>query len=177
MTIGGLRKRKGLKDDQHPVNLKLAMEITRRKARRLLDAAADFQSILAALLLLERLPNGRYPNRNPAQAAWLLPMVEAVRQTVITIATDREIDVVTTNSDGSPARRAFLLSRLGPGSVETILDPGIDVVTQRLAGPDGLESWDTARQDASNRSGFGASLPFDISTFPLMVSSYSGWAS
>ena len=124
MTIGGLRKRKGLKDDQHPVNLKLAMEITRRKARRLLDAAADFQSILAALLLLERLPNGRYPNRNPAQAAWLLPMVEAVRQTVITIATDREIDVVTTNSDGSPARRAFLLSRLGPGSVETILDPG-----------------------------------------------------
>ena len=74
--------------------------------------AADFQSILAALLLLERLPNGRYPNRNPAQGAWLLPMVEAVRQTVITIATDREIDVVTTNSDGSPARRAFLLSRL-----------------------------------------------------------------
>ena len=110
-----------------------------QEARRLLDAAAgpmlaaDFQSILAALLLLERLPNGRYPNRNPAQAAWLLPMVEAVRQTVITIATDREIDVVTTNSDGSPARRAFLLSRLGPGSVETILDPGIDVVTQRPA--------------------------------------------
>ena len=43
-----------------------------QEARRLLDAAAgpmlaaDFQSILAALLLLERLPNGRYPNRNPA---------------------------------------------------------------------------------------------------------------
>ena len=33
LTIGGLRKRKGLKDDRHPVNLKLAMEITRRKAR------------------------------------------------------------------------------------------------------------------------------------------------
>ena len=33
LTIGGLRKRKGLKDDQHPVNLKLAMEITRKKAR------------------------------------------------------------------------------------------------------------------------------------------------
>ena len=33
LTIGGLRKKKGLKDDQHPVNLKLAMEITRRKAR------------------------------------------------------------------------------------------------------------------------------------------------
>ena len=103
--------------------------------------AADFQSILAALELLERLPNGRYPNRNPAQAAWLLPMTEAIRQTIITIAAEREIDVVATNSDGSPERRGFLLSRLGPGAVETILDPGIDVVTQRLA-VDGVLSED-----------------------------------
>ena len=95
--------------------------------------AADFQAILAALTLLERLPNGRYPNRNPAQAAWLLPLTEAIRQTVITIATEREIGVVATNSDGSPERRAFLLSRLGPGAVETIIDPGISVVTDRLA--------------------------------------------
>ena len=102
--------------------------------------AADFQSILAALLLLERQPDGRYPQRNPAQAPWLLPMVEAVRQTVITIAVDRDIDVVTTNSDGSPERRGFLLSRLGPGVGETIIDPGIDVVTQRLAGPGGVLS-------------------------------------
>ena len=104
--------------------------------------AADFQAILAALLLLERLPNGRYPNRNPAQAAWLLPMAEAIRQTVITIATDREIDVVATNSDGSPERRGFLLSRLGPGATERVIDPGISVVTERLAGPDGVLSDD-----------------------------------
>ena len=95
--------------------------------------AADFQAILAALLLLERLPNGRYPNRNPAQAAWLLPLTEATRQTVITIAVDREIDVVATNSDGSPERRAFLLGRLGPGAVERVIDPGISVVTERLS--------------------------------------------
>ena len=113
-------------------------------ARRLLDAAAgqpmlaaDFQALLAAQLLLERQPDGRYPNRNPAQAAWLLPMAEAIRQTVITIATAREIDVVATNSDGSPERRAFLLSRLGPGATETILDPGFDIITQRLSRPDG----------------------------------------
>ena len=104
--------------------------------------AADFQSILAALLLLERLPNGRYPNRNPAQAGWLLPMAEAIRQTIITIATDREIEVVANNSDGSPPRRAFLLSRLGPGAVERVIDPGISVVTERLAGPDGVLSED-----------------------------------
>ena len=115
-----------------------------QEARRLLQAAAgpmvaaDFQTILAALTLLERDPlTGRYPERNPAQAAWLLPMTEAVRQTVITFAKEAEIDVVATSSDGAPARRAHLLERLGPGSVERILDPGIDVVTARLSGPDG----------------------------------------
>ena len=108
-------------------------------ARGLLDEAigpmvvADFQSLLAALTLLERLPNGRYPERNPRDAAWLLPMTEYLRQTVITIAAEREIDVVATNSDGSPERRAFLLGRLGPGATERILDPGIDVVTERLS--------------------------------------------
>ena len=102
--------------------------------------AADFQSILAALLLLERLPNGRYPERVAGQAAWLLPLVEAIRQTVITFAAEREIDVVATNSDGSPERRAYLLGRLGPGSVERIIDPGFDVVTQRLSDTDGTMS-------------------------------------
>ena len=110
-----------------------------QQAREILSAAisplvaADFQAILAALLLLERLPNGRYPNRNPAQAAWLLPLTEAVRQTIITFAKEREIEVVTTNSDGSPDRRGFLLGRLGPGATETVLDPGINVVTERLS--------------------------------------------
>ena len=33
LTIGGLRRENGVKDDQHPVNLKFAMELTRRKAR------------------------------------------------------------------------------------------------------------------------------------------------
>ena len=100
--------------------------------------AADFQSILAALTLLERLPNGRYPERLESQAAWLLPLVESVRQTVITFAEERGIDVVATNSDGSQVRRAYLLSRLGAGARELVVDPGLDVVTARLSGPDGL---------------------------------------
>ena len=109
------------------------------EARRVLEAAtepmvaADFQTILAALRLLERGPNGRYPNRIGAEASWLLPMTEAIRQTIITIAVDREIDVVATNSDGSPERRAYLLGRLGPGAVERVIDPGISVVTERLS--------------------------------------------
>ena len=47
------------------------------------------------------------------------------------------IDVIATNSDGSPARRAALLSRLGPGATETVIDPGFDIVTERLSNPDG----------------------------------------
>ena len=93
-----------------------------QEARRLLESAtapmvaADFQALLVALLLLERDPvTGRYPRRLASQAPWLLPLVESLRQTVITFARDREIEIVATNSDGLPARRAYLLSRLGSG--------------------------------------------------------------
>ena len=59
------------------------------EARRLLEAStepmvvADFQSILAALTLLERQPDGRYPPRRDSQSPWLLPLTEYVRQAVI----------------------------------------------------------------------------------------------
>ena len=96
--------------------------------------ASDFQSILAGLLLLQRTEDGRYPPRNPLQDPWLLPLTEAIRQTAITFAKEADIAVVATSSDGSPARRQYLLERLGPGSTERILDPGIDVVTARLSG-------------------------------------------
>ena len=109
------------------------------EARRVLEAstepmvAADFQTILAALTLLERGPDGRYPPRRESQAGWLLPLVEYLRMTVIGAAQSRGVDVVTTNSDGSPERRALLLSRLGPGATEVVVDPGIEVVTERLS--------------------------------------------
>ena len=113
------------------------------EARRLLAmstepmVAADFQSLLSSLLLQERLANGRYPRRLDSQASWLLPLTEYLRMAVIGAAAARGIGVITTNSDGSPERRALLLSRLGPGATERILDPGIDVVTRRLSNPDG----------------------------------------
>ena len=113
------------------------------EARRLLATssepmvAADFQTLLAALLLQERLPNGRYPQRLDSQASWLLPLTEYLRMATIGAAVGRGISVITTNSDGSPERRALLLSRLGPGAVERIIDPGLSVVTERLSNPDG----------------------------------------
>ena len=96
-----------------------------------LAIAADFQSIYAALALVERDPSGRYPLRD----ARLLPIVEYVRRAIITGAVARQIDVIATNSDGDPKRRAFLVSQLGAGAVERIVDPGEAIVTARLSDP------------------------------------------
>ena len=93
-----------------------------KEARRLLEAAiepmvaADFQTLLAALLLLVRLPDGRFPQRQESQASWLLPLTEYLRMTIIGAAQDRGVDVVSTNSDGSPDRRALLSVQAGARS-------------------------------------------------------------
>lgn len=104
-------------------------------ARELLAAhdgpavAADFQSLVVAMLLLERGADGRYPVR----PGWVLPLAEYVRRAVITGAQNRDIFTVLTNSDGSSERRKFLLGQLGPGATERIVDPGKAVVEARLA--------------------------------------------
>ena len=123
-------------------------------ARELLDqfqrpgVVADFQSILAALLLLIRDSNGRYPPRLETHG-YALPIVEYVRRAIMSVALENEVEIVCTNSDGSPARRNFLLAQLGPGAIERVIDPGIDVVKTRLADVDGLLSVQCG--DAINR--------------------------
>ena len=96
-----------------------------------LAVVADFQAVYAALTLVERDRNGRYPLRDDR----LLPTVEYVRRAIISGAIAREIDVVATNSDGDPERRAFLLGQLGDGATERIVDPGRAIVAARLADP------------------------------------------
>ena len=124
-----------------------------QEARRLLAAASvptvmiEFQQIYAGLLGIERLPNGRYPPRRP-QDAYALPMAEYLRQAAITGAIAQELGVLLSNSDGNQQRRQFLLGRLGRGSRERLIDPGIEIVTQRLS-VDGLLDPDC--QDAINR--------------------------
>ena len=94
-----------------------------QKARSLLERssgptiAADFQSIVAALLLQERDSEGKYPLR----PEWILPLTEFTRRSVITGARRAGIDIVATNSDGDPTRRAFLLSELGEDAEERII--------------------------------------------------------
>ena len=110
----------------------------------LADSAAptviiDFQSILASILQIERLPTGRYPERRP-EDAYALPMAEYIRRAAITGAVTQEVDAIVTNSDGNQTRRNFLLGLLGPGATETVIDPGIDVVTTRLSDAQGTLS-------------------------------------
>ena len=114
------------------------------EARRLLAGASvptlalDFQSLLAALLLLDRNADGRYPERNPAQASYALPAAEYLRRAGITATQERDVFAIVTNSDGNPARRRELLDSLGPDATELILDPGELTVRRRLSGPAGL---------------------------------------
>ena len=114
-------------------------------ARRLYASLAvpgvviDFQSIYAALGQIDRLPNGRYPERLDSEAH-LLSITEYLRRAAITAAVRAEIYVIATNSDGAPARRAKLLEEIGPGSTERVIDPGESVVTQRLSDARGVIS-------------------------------------
>ena len=124
------------------------------EAQRLLEVAAvptvvvDFQEILASLLFIRRDPEtGRYPERNASQS-YALALAESIRQRAISAAEEAEIEVIATNSTGNPSRRAFLLERLGARASETILDPGLDVVRERLS-VDGILS--AQCQEAINR--------------------------
>lgn len=109
-----------------------------QEARRLLEdhqgaaVVVDFSVIYASLTLLQRNEAGRYPERGP-ELAHVAPLAELLRRNAIDAAVERDIYVVATNSDGSPARRNLLLQALGPGAQERILDPGEGVVRQRLA--------------------------------------------
>ena len=80
---------------------------------------------------MERGRDGRYPLRDER----LLPLVEYTRRAIIGGAVARDIDVIATNSDGDPERRAFLLSALGAGATERIVDPGRAIVEARLSDP------------------------------------------
>ena len=96
-----------------------------------LSAIADFQLVYRALTDVERGRDGRYPLRDER----LLPLVEYVRRSILTGALARDIAVIATNSDGDPARRAFLLGQLGEDATERIVDPGREVVAARLSDP------------------------------------------
>ena len=107
----------------------------------------EFQELYAAPLGLQRLDNGRYPPRLESDA-FAMPLTEYLRRTAISAATARDITPIVSNSDGDPLRRQALLGFMGPGSTETVIDPGLSVVTERLS----VEGYlDPQCRDAINR--------------------------
>ena len=79
--------------------------------------AADFQAIVAALLLLRRDPEtGKYPER----PEWVLPLAEHVRREVIDAARSRDVRVIATKAMATPEGGRFF-ERLGPGALEEVL--------------------------------------------------------
>ena len=95
-------------------------------------AIVDFQAIYSALLLLRHRDDGRFPERDPADAH-LLALAEYTRKAMISGALLMDIEIIATNSDGSPSRREYLRGLLGPGAVEVVLDPGRAIVEERLS--------------------------------------------
>ena len=87
---------------------------------------------MPCILAIEREADGRYPERLDSDA-WALAVAEYVRRAAITGAIEQDVEVIATNSDGSPERRAFLLGLLGAGATEQVVDPGIEIVTERLS--------------------------------------------
>lgn len=92
----------------------------------------EFQELYAALLGIDRLDSGRYPERRDVDA-YALPITEYIRRAAITGARENELDAIVTNSDGDPIRRAALLGFIGGGATEEVVDPGIETVRRRLS--------------------------------------------
>ena len=99
----------------------------------------DFQTLYAAILGILRNADGRYPERE-SHRAYALALAEYLRRAAITGALEMDLEPIVTNSDGNQIRRNFLLGQLGPGALERVIDPGIDVVRERLADASGLLS-------------------------------------
>ena len=109
-----------------------------RRQQRGRAVLIDYQTIYAALAGIDREDDGRFPERE-SEDAYLLPTAEFTRRSLITAVIARELLPIVTNSDGNPERRRELLGFMG-GGTEEVVDPGIDVVRRRLAGPDGQVS-------------------------------------
>ena len=100
---------------------------------------AEIQPLYAALLGIERQPDGRYPERRESDAH-ALRLAEYLRRVAITASVARGIRVITSNSDSDLDRRQFLLGELGPGARERIVNVSYDIAVSNLQGPNGATS-------------------------------------
>ena len=138
-----------------------------QRARELLAEASEptvlieFQPLYAQLLGIERLPSGRYPERQEADA-FGIPLTTQVRLGILAAARAQEVAVIMTTSDGDRTRRDRLLSLLPFGAREEVIDPGRLVVEGRLTNEQGLLSEQCrAAIDRWYSMGYGRVGPFE----------------
>ena len=94
------------------------------------EVVIDFTRLYAALALVERAADGRFPVRETGDP--LLPLVAAVKTYALREAARRELSGAVTTSDSSPGEVARLREVGADGEVATI-DPGREVCEARLA--------------------------------------------
>ena len=99
-------------------------------AHRAGEVVIDFTRLYAALALVERGADGKYPVREDGDP--LLPLVEAVKTFATREAARRELAGHVTTSDSSPGE-VERLRALGASGATVTLDPGEEVVRARLA--------------------------------------------
>ena len=92
----------------------------------------EFQEIYATILGIERLPSGRYPERQEADG-FAIPLTTEIRLGMLAAAKAQQVAVIMTNSDGSMERRQRLLSLMPDGAFERVIDPGFRIVAERLS--------------------------------------------
>ena len=110
------------------------------QAEGLEPIAADFQSLYAALLLVSRNEDGRFPERAD-DAAYILGMVEYIRSTIARRALADDMPVVATISERPDgARYRALAALLGGAAREETIDPGVDEIVRRLGERNGTVS-------------------------------------
>ena len=108
--------------------------------RRLLDDGAadvviDMTSVWAALRMLERGPDGRYPARLDSDPA--LGLTAWAKTAIAREALRRDLRAVKTSSTPADYERDAELARAeGAGFREVVVDPGRAVVEARLADPE-----------------------------------------
>ena len=93
---------------------------------------ADFSATFVSIRGVRRDPaTGRYPVRRGPDGQFL-PLTEQLRRDTIRRARAHGFDLVVTNANGSESFRRRLLALMGPGAKEVVVDPGREVVEERL---------------------------------------------
>ena len=101
------------------------------------DVVADLTAMWAALRAVRRGPDGRYPTRTASDPAIRTGLAAYMRRTAVRQGLRSQLKVVVTSGSRHEAEiYAALAEELGVTFERMTEDPGLEVVTERLADPE-----------------------------------------